>query len=77
MEYIAVGQSNICWDCGRNIAECPWLHEGKPVEGWTAKKVIRKFGLYEPGPGSKTKTWETRKRPGPGYSTKLRELYEK
>ena len=37
-------RANICWDCGRNIAECPWLHEGKPVEGWTAKKVTRKFG---------------------------------
>lgn len=70
MEYIAVGQSNICWDCGRNIAECPWLHEGKPVEGWTAKKVTRKFGLYEPGPGRRLKWEET-------YAITACPLYEK
>lgn len=29
---------NICENCRRNIILCPWLHEGKPVPGWTAEK---------------------------------------
>lgn len=63
-------RANICWDCGRNIAECPWLHEGKPVEGWTARKVTRKFGAYEPGPGRRLKWQQT-------YSVTACPLYEK
>lgn len=33
-------RSNICFDCAYPIAKCRWLHEGEPVPGWTAKKVL-------------------------------------
>ena len=25
-----------CGNCARHIAQCPWLHLGKPVPGWKA-----------------------------------------
>lgn len=52
-------RANICWDCGRNIAECPWLHAGKPVKGWKAKKIKKKFGRYESGTSRRLKWEET------------------
>lgn len=30
--------ANPCMDCCCPISKCPWLREGKPVPGWTAKK---------------------------------------
>lgn len=36
---------NPCMVCQRNIAECPWLHEDRPVKGWDAKLVSKK-GYY-------------------------------
>lgn len=33
---------HLCGDCQQNIALCPWLHEGKPVESWTAKRTYIK-----------------------------------
>lgn len=32
----------ICDVCQRNIYECAWMREGKPVEGWTAKRTYIK-----------------------------------
>lgn len=32
-------KTNICADCGYPIKECPWLHKGKEVPGWEAKRV--------------------------------------
>lgn len=63
-------RANICWDCGRNIEECPWLHAGKPVKGWKAKKIKKKFGRYEPGESRRLKWEET-------YAITACPLYEK
>ena len=40
--------TNICADCVYPIKDCPWLHEKKEVEGWTAKKTQwgNKPGVY-------------------------------
>lgn len=37
-----VKKIHLCGDCQQNIALCPWLHEGKPVESWTAKRTYIK-----------------------------------
>lgn len=29
---------NPCDVCSYPIGDCPWLHDGKPVKGWTAKR---------------------------------------
>lgn len=34
-----VQRDTICWECGRNIAECPWLHSNKAVPGWDADEL--------------------------------------
>lgn len=31
---------HLCGICQRNIADCPWMHSGKPVPGWTARKTV-------------------------------------
>lgn len=35
---VPVSPGNPCGECQRNIRECPWLHSGKPVQGWQAKE---------------------------------------
>lgn len=30
---------NRCAGCQRCIADCPWLHQDRPVPGWTAEAV--------------------------------------
>ena len=35
---------NPCQDCAYPIADCPWLHAGKPVPGWTARLFTRPSG---------------------------------
>lgn len=32
---------NPCPMCQRNIADCPWLHEHKPVPGWDAVLLVK------------------------------------
>lgn len=31
---------NPCGDCKKTACECPWLHDGTPVEGWVAEPTI-------------------------------------
>lgn len=36
---VAYKKINICADnCATPICDCPWLHAGKPIPGWNAKK---------------------------------------
>lgn len=39
---------NPCAECSYPIANCPWLHDGKPVDGWTAEATCleRRFPTY-------------------------------
>lgn len=37
-----IDRPNPCFVCQRNIAECSWLHENKPVPGWDAVLVVKK-----------------------------------
>ena len=32
---------NPCFDCQRNIMDCPWLHHHKPVPGWDAVLLVK------------------------------------
>ena len=38
-EHRIVG-CNPCDVCSRNIADCPWLHQDKPVPGWEAERSL-------------------------------------
>lgn len=40
---------NICATCVYPIADCEWLHKGKPVEGWTAEpSMVMRCGVPMP-----------------------------
>lgn len=42
-DYIVPGAAkgpHLCGVCQRNIADCPWMHKGKPVPSWTARKTV-------------------------------------
>ena len=47
--------ANPCMDCCLPISKCPWLREGKPVPGWTAKKRTFVVGRCQGG----VKHWVT------------------
>lgn len=32
-------RTNPCAICRRHIGQCPWLHLGRPIPGWTAEPV--------------------------------------
>ena len=37
-------EHSLCWDCSRASKNgCPWAAEGKPVDGWRARKTTIRF----------------------------------
>ena len=34
------GTGQICWRCANACGDCSWSREGKPVDGWKAKRTI-------------------------------------
>lgn len=42
------GRGQMCWRCGNACGKCSWSREGKPVEGWKARKTtIKNRGKVE------------------------------
>lgn len=40
-----LSRSNLmCGECVCPITECAWMSKGKPVKGWTAKRVVVNMG---------------------------------
>lgn len=41
-DYLVAVKSgpHLCSVCQYSIAACPWLHDHKPVPGWTARKTV-------------------------------------